>query len=131
MSPATEAGPTPLEDQLVESGLLKDQASGISHRHQGFISVWRINTPEHTSVVSVDLSPASPAPAPPLPLVDQPDASSFFTAAWDRSHKETWAGCMVSLTTLTRSPLKASRSVSSLSLAEKASRVFAASYLLR
>jgi hypothetical protein len=49
----------------------------------------------------------------------------------ERNHKETWAGCIVSPTTLTRSSLSASRSVSSLSLAEKASRVFAASYLLR
>jgi hypothetical protein len=47
-----------------------------------------------------------------------------------RSHSETWAGCIVSLTTLTRSSLKASRSVSSLSLAENASRVLAASYFL-
>jgi hypothetical protein len=47
-----------------------------------------------------------------------------------RSQSETWAGCMVSLTTPTRSSLKASRSVSSLSLAEKTSRVFLASYLL-
>ena len=48
-----------------------------------------------------------------------------------RSHRETWAGCIVSLTTPTISSLKASRSVSSLSLAEKASRVLAASYLRR
>jgi hypothetical protein len=48
-----------------------------------------------------------------------------------RSHKETWAGCIVSLTTPTRLSLKASRSVSSLSLAEKASRVFLASYFPR
>src|SRR3712207_3445246 len=54
-----------------------------------------------------------------------------FWAVSGRSHKETWAGCIVSLTTPTRSSLKASRSVSSLSLAEKASRVMAASYLLR
>ncbi len=40
-------------------------------------------------------------------------------------------GCIVSLTTLVKSSLKASRSVSSLSLAEKASRVFLASYFLR
>ena len=48
-----------------------------------------------------------------------------------RSHKETWAGCIVSLTTPTRSSLSASRSVSSLSIAEKASRVLAAWYFLR
>jgi hypothetical protein len=47
-----------------------------------------------------------------------------------RNHTETWAGCIVSVTTLTRSLFNASRSVSSLSLAEKASRVFLASYLL-
>ena len=55
-------------------------------------------------------------------------------ALWDgsgRSRREIWAGCIVSLTTPMRSPLKASRSVSSRSLAEKASRVFLASYLLR
>ena len=38
-------------------------------------------------------------------------------------HKETWEGCIVSLTTPTRSSLNASRSVSSRSWAEKASRV--------
>jgi hypothetical protein len=48
-----------------------------------------------------------------------------------RRPKETWAGCIVSLTTPMRSSLKASRSISSLSLAEKASRVFAASFLRR
>ena len=39
-----------------------------------------------------------------------------------------WDGCIVSLTTLVSSPFSACRSVSSRSLAEKASRVFAASY---
>ena len=48
-----------------------------------------------------------------------------------RNHSETCAGCIVSLTAPTRSSLKASKSVSSLSLAEKASRVFLASYLRR
>src|SRR5919112_1199612 len=48
-----------------------------------------------------------------------------------RNHIETWTGCIVSLTTPTRSSLKASRSVSSLSLAEKVSRVFLASYFWR
>jgi hypothetical protein len=62
---------------------------------------------------------------------DQPGTSSFFEAVSGRSHSETWAGCIVSRTTVTRSSLKASRSVSSLSLAEKAWSVFAASYLLR
>ena len=47
-----------------------------------------------------------------------------------RSHKETWAGCIVSLTTPTRLSFSASRSVSSLSVVEKASRVFLASYFL-
>jgi hypothetical protein len=47
------------------------------------------------------------------------------------SHRETWAGCIVSLTTPMRSPLRESRSVSSRSLEEKASRVFLASYLRR
>jgi hypothetical protein len=48
-----------------------------------------------------------------------------------RNHKETWAGCIVSFTTPARSSFNASRSVSSLSLAEKASKVFLASYFLR
>jgi hypothetical protein len=47
------------------------------------------------------------------------------------SHKEMWAGCIVFLTTPTRSSLSALRSVSLRSLAEKASRVLAASYFLR
>jgi hypothetical protein len=47
------------------------------------------------------------------------------TRASGRNHKETWAGCIVSLTTPTRSSLKASRFVSFLSFAEKASSVFA------
>ena len=46
------------------------------------------------------------------------------------SHSETCAGCIVSLTTPTRSSLNASRSVSLRNWAEKASRVFLASYLL-
>ena len=43
--------------------------------------------------------------------------------AGSRSHKETWAGCTVSLTTSTRSALSASRSVSLRSWAEKTSKV--------
>jgi len=54
-----------------------------------------------------------------------------FEAVSGRSHSETWAGCIVSLTTPTRSSLSASKSVSSRSLMEKASRVFLASYFLR
>jgi hypothetical protein len=54
-----------------------------------------------------------------------------FGAVSGRNHTETWAGCIVSFTTPTRSPFRASRSVSSRSLAAKASRVFLASYLLR
>ena len=57
-------------------------------------------------------------------LLDHSDASARLGGGSGRSHKETCAGCIVSLTTSTRSSLKASRSVSSLSLAEKASRVF-------
>jgi hypothetical protein len=57
-------------------------------------------------------------------------ACSPFEAVSVRSHSETWAGCIVSLTTPTRSPLSASRSVSSRNWAEKASRVFLASYFL-
>jgi hypothetical protein len=66
-----------------------------------------------------------------------PRVRSCYSACWpfkvvsERNHKETWAGCIVSLTTPTRSPLNASRSVSSLSLVEKASRVFLASYFPR
>ena len=55
----------------------------------------------------------------------------LFVAVSGRSHSETRAGCIVSLTTPTRSSLKASRSVSSRSLAENVSRVFLASYFLR
>jgi hypothetical protein len=62
---------------------------------------------------------------------DQPDTFPFFEAVSGRNQSETWAGCIVSFTTLTRSSLKASRSVSSRSLAEKAPRVFLASYVLR
>jgi hypothetical protein len=53
-----------------------------------------------------------------------------FRAGSAGNHSETCAGCSVSLTTPTRSAFSASRSVSSLSLAEKASRVFLASYFL-
>src|SRR5215210_5541450 len=71
---------------------------------------------------------------PSLPLIehvgDQRISSPFGTVS-GRSHKETWAGCIVSLTTPTNSAFSASRSVSSLRLAEKASRVLAASYLRR
>ena len=48
-----------------------------------------------------------------------------------RNHKETCAGCIFSLTTPTSSLLNASKSVSSRSLAEKASSVLLASYFLR
>src|SRR5215207_4480179 len=48
-----------------------------------------------------------------------------------RNHIETWAGCIVSLITPARSLFSVSRSVPSRSLAEKASRVFLASYFLR
>src|SRR5215208_4639227 len=54
-----------------------------------------------------------------------------FEAVSGRSHSETWAGCIVSFTTPTTSLLRACRSVSSLSLTEKPSRLFLASYLLR
>jgi hypothetical protein len=48
-----------------------------------------------------------------------------------RSHKETWAGCIVSLTTPTSSSLRAPKLVSSRNLAEKPSSVFLASYFRR
>jgi hypothetical protein len=54
-----------------------------------------------------------------------------FAPGWGRNHSETCVGCIVPLTTVTRSSLRASRSVSWLSVAEKASRVFLASYFLR
>jgi hypothetical protein len=57
--------------------------------------------------------------------------SLLVDAVSGRSHSETCAGCMVPVTTPTRSSSKASRSVSSLSLTEKSSRVFLASYFLR
>ncbi len=62
---------------------------------------------------------------------DQPDTSPLFEAVSGRSHNETCAGCIVSPTTPTTSLVSASRSVSSRNLAEKASKVFAASYFLR
>ena len=55
-------------------------------------------------------------------LLDHFDASARLGGGSVRSHKETCVGCIVSLTTPTRSSLKASRSVSSLSLDENASR---------
>ena len=54
-----------------------------------------------------------------------------FEAVSGRNHTETRAGCIVSLTTPTRSPLNASRFVSSRSFIENPSRVFLASYFLR
>src|SRR5918992_3791714 len=54
-----------------------------------------------------------------------------FGAVSGRNHTDTWAGCIVSFTTPTKSLLRASRSVSSRSVAEKASKVFLASYFLR
>ena len=54
-----------------------------------------------------------------------------FDAESVRNHSETWAGCIVSLTTPTSSLFSASRSVSCLSFAENASRVLLASYFLR
>ena len=62
-------------------------------------------------------------------LLDHFDASARLGGGSVRSHKETCVGCIVSLTTPTRSSLKASRSVSSLSLDENASSVCLASYL--
>lgn len=53
------------------------------------------------------------------------------SSAKDRSHSEACSGCIVSATTATGSSLKASRSVSSRSLLENASKVFLASYFLR
>ena len=47
-----------------------------------------------------------------------------------RNQSETWAGCIVSLTTPTRSSLSASRSVSLRNCAEKVCRVFFVSYFL-
>jgi hypothetical protein len=58
---------------------------------------------------------------------DSPEPS-LFDGVSARNHKETCTGYTVSLATPTRSSLKASRSVSSLSLAEKASSVFLASH---
>jgi hypothetical protein len=56
---------------------------------------------------------------------------SSFASVSGRNHSETCVGCIVPLTTVKRSSLKASRSVSWFSVAEKASNVFLASYLLR
>src|SRR5215210_6676817 len=54
-----------------------------------------------------------------------------FRAGSGCNHSETWAGCIVCLTTLTKSSLSAFRSVSSRSFIENPSSVLAASYLLR
>ena len=101
-----------------------------------------------TVVKAVDVSQPT-VPACPLPITyptfseaRHPDTIGLQAVAgycshlrlgvvpW-RNHSETWAGCIVSLTTPTRSSLSAARSVSLRSLAEKASRVFTASYFLR
>jgi hypothetical protein len=88
-------------------------------------------------VYAVDVSaPTSPLPIayPSLSEGSYPDTIGEHTVAcycpcpsfevvWGRSHKETWAGCIVSLTTPTRSSLNASRSVSSRSLEEGAASV--------
>ena len=58
-------------------------------------------------------------------------ACSPFEAVSGRNYTDTCAGCIVSFTTPTSSLFSASRSVSSLSLAEKFSRVFLTSYFLR
>ena len=55
--------------------------------------------------------PAMHGEAPALGGFDQPGASSLFEAVSGRSHKETCAGCIVSLTTVTSSAFSASRSV--------------------
>jgi hypothetical protein len=57
-------------------------------------------------------------------------AFSTFRDVAGRNHREMWAGCIVSLTTPTRSSLNASRSVSFRNCAEKVSKVFLASYFL-
>jgi hypothetical protein len=58
-------------------------------------------------------------------------ARQSYRAADVRNHSETRLGCIVSLTTSTRSPLMASRSTSSRRRAENASSVCVALYLLR
>jgi len=64
-----------------------------------------------------------------VPRVTMVSRTFSFSAAYStyspsgvlgRNHKETWAGCIVSLTTPTRSSFSASRSVSSRSLEEGA-----------
>src|SRR5918997_2370869 len=76
--------------------------------------------------VVYNVSLASHGASPCLRLSDR---RSDHPRCGGHSHSETCSGCIVSRTAPTSSLLKASRSVSSLSLAEKASRVFAASYL--
>src|SRR5215212_5287800 len=71
----------------------------------------------HPDTISIQ-AVASYCPCPPFEVVS------------GRNHKETCAGCIVSLTTLTTSLLRASRFVSSRSLDENASNVFLASYFL-
>ena len=61
----------------------------------------------------------------------QPGTSSFASALWERSsHKEACSGCIVSRTTPSAAPVKASMSVSSRNLELKAASVLAASYFL-
>src|SRR5215217_7335125 len=64
-----------------------------------------------------------PSPA----LEEGPFTPSYLLSFCGRNHSETWAGCIVRSTTVTRSSLRASRFVSRLRVAEKASRVFLAS----
>jgi hypothetical protein len=61
-------------------------------------------------------------------LLDHSGASALLSDVSSCSHKETCTDCIVSLTTSTTSLVSASRSVSSRSLAEKASSVMPASY---
>ena len=77
-------------------------------------------------------TPAAKEPLATMSLHEHDPTHAYlpFEAVSERNHSETWAGCIVSLTTPTRSSLNAARSVWLRSLAEKASRVFLASYFL-
>ena len=100
--------------------------------HRQLCRVLRVWRGGFVRCVLTCISPAAVNPFEHLTrLLDHSGAWVLLGGRSERSHRETCEGCIVSLTTPTRSSLKVSRSVSFLSLTEKASRVLAASYLLR
>jgi hypothetical protein len=98
---------------------------GRVHGHDSSILPW--STPDGTSPAQPESSEMAGKYAGHRH--DCTSCSSFASGS-GRNHSETWVGCIVSLTTPTRSSLKASRSVSSRILAEKVSCVFLVLYFL-